>query len=377
MDSGYRICTKTVMDNVADPDISFDNNGVCNYYYEYSEKLKIRIPEAGKAEEELKRIVASIRKAGTKKQYDCIIGVSGGVDSTYTAWLVKKMGLRPLAVHLDNGWDSELAVKNVENILRKLGIDLYTEVLDWEMFRDLQLSFLKASTPDGEIPTDHAILAVLYKIAEKFKVKYIISGMNFRSEGMLPPTWARGYLDWKYIKSVQKRFGTKNLKSFPHMSVATFLYFNLIKGIRSISILNYVEFNRQDAINIIQEELGWRNYGGKHHESVYTRFYQAYILPRKFGIDKRKAHLTCLMISTGEVNREQALEELKNPPADSKLLSDDRLYLLKKLGITSEEFETIMALPVKSILDYPNNHFLERKFRNMLTKLRRMKIMPN
>ncbi|HAX92675.1 MAG TPA: N-acetyl sugar amidotransferase [Bacteroidales bacterium] len=377
MSSGYRICSKTVMDNVADPDISFDNNGVCNYYHEYSEKLKVRIPEAGKAEEELKRIVASIRKVGTKKEYDCIIGVSGGVDSTYTAWLVKKMGLRPLAVHLDNGWDSEMAVKNVENILRKLGIDLYTEVLDWEMFRDLQLSFLKASTPDGEIPTDHAILAVLYKIAEKFKVKYIISGMNFRSEGMLPPTWARGYLDWKYIKSVQKKFGTKGLKSFPHLSVASFLYYNLIKGIRSISILNYVEFNRQEAINIIQEELGWRNYGGKHHESVYTRFYQAYILPRKFGIDKRKAHLTCLMISTGEVNREQALEELKNPPADPKLLSDDRSYLLKKLSITSDEFDEIMSLPVKSILDYPNNHFLERKFREILTKLRRMKIMPN
>jgi len=373
----YKICSKTVMDNIADPDIKFDKEGVCNYYYEFKKKLEIRIPKADKAVQELNKIVSLIRKDGKNKQYDCIIGISGGVDSTYTAWLVKKIGLRPLAVHLDNGWDSELAVKNIENILKKLGIDLYTEVLDWDMFKDLQLSFLKASTPDGEIPTDHAILAVLYKTAAKFKVKYIISGMNFRSEGMLPPTWARGYLDWKYIKSVQKKFGTKSLKSFPHMSIATFLYYNLIKGIRSVSILNYVNFKRTEAVNIIQEELGWRNYGGKHHESVYTRFYQSYILPKKFGIDKRKAHLSCLIISTGEITREQALEELKNPPVDPKLLSQDKTYFLKKLGITSDEFEQIMSLPIKSIHDYPNNHFFETKFRKFLTLLRKIKIMPN
>ena len=206
------------MDNISDPDIVFDENGVCNYYHDFSRRLKVRVPPDDQSKKALKKIVASIKRSGKDKDYDCIIGVSGGVDSTYTAWLVKNLGLRPLAVHLDNGWDSELAVKNIENILEKLGIDLYTEVLDWEMFRDLQLSFLKASTPDGEIPTDHAILAVLYKLAAKFRVKYIISGMNFRSEGMLPPTWGRGYLDWRYIKSVQKKFGTQSLKSFPRLS---------------------------------------------------------------------------------------------------------------------------------------------------------------
>jgi N-acetyl sugar amidotransferase len=373
----YRICSKTVMDTTGDPDIVFDEKGICNYYYEFSDKLKIRVPTPEKAEKELRTIIDKIKRAGKGKRYDCIIGVSGGVDSTYTAWLVKQLGLRPLAVHLDNGWDSELAVKNVENILTRLGIDLYTEVLDWEMFRDLQLSFLKASTPDGEIPTDHAILAVLYKTAAKFKVRYIISGMNFRSEGMLPPSWARGYLDWKYIRSVQKQFGKQNLKTFPHLTVGGFLYYNLVRGIRSISLLNYVKFNRAEAIQVIERELGWRNYGGKHHESVYTRLYQSYILPVKFGIDKRKAHLSCLITSTGEVSREQALEELKSPPADPKAMGDDKEYLLKKLNITSEEFEDIMKRPVKNILDYPNNHHLERGFRNLLTKLRRLKIMPN
>ena len=373
----YRICSKTVMDTISDPDIVFDQNGICNYFYEFSDKLKIRVPPPGIAEAELKSIVDKIKISGKRKQYDCIIGVSGGVDSTYTAWLVKKLGLRPLAVHLDNGWNSELAVKNVENILGRLGIDLYTEVLDWEMFRDLQLAFLKASTPDGEIPTDHAILAVLYKTAAKFNIRYIISGMNFRSEGMLPPTWARGYLDWKYIRSVQKQFGTQSLGTFPHLTVTGFLYYNLVRGIRSISLLNYVNFNRAEAIQVIEQELGWRNYGGKHHESVYTRLYQSYILPEKFGIDKRKAHLSCLIISTGEVSREKALEELQLPPVDPKTIEDDREYLLKKFNITSEEFDKIMRLPVKTILDYPNNHRLERSFRSMLTKLRRLKIMPN
>ena len=255
----YRICSKTVMDTISDPDIVFDENGICNYCYEFSDKLKIRVPPPKIAEAELKSIVDKIKSSGKRKQYDCIIGVSGGVDSTYTAWLVKKLGLRPLAVHLDNGWNSELAVKNVENILGRLGIDLYTEVLDWEMFRDLQLAFLKASTPDGEIPTDHAILAVLYKTAAKFNIRYIISGMNFRSEGMLPPTWARGYLDWKYIRSVQKQFGTQSLGTFPHLTVTGFLYYNLVRGIRSISLLNYVNFNRAEAIQVIEQELGWRN----------------------------------------------------------------------------------------------------------------------
>lgn len=373
----YQICTKTVMDTIGDDDIRFDENGVCNYYHEFREKLKIRVPEASVAEKQLKDLVAKIKKEGEGKQYDCIIGISGGVDSTYTAWLVKELGLRPLAIHLDNGWNSELAVKNIENILNKLGIDLYTEVMDWEMFKDLQLSFLKASTADGEIPTDHAILSILYQTAAKFKVKYIISGMNFRNEGMLPPSWARGYLDWRYIKSVQKKFGKQSLSTFPHMTIFNFLYFNLVKKIRSVSFINYIPFDKQEAMEVIQEKLGWQNYGGKHYESIYTRFYQAYILPKKFKIDKRKAHLTCLIASTGEITREEALKILEQPTADEKLLQDDKEYLLKKFGISAEEFEAIMNAPIKTIFDYPNYHKWEIKFRKALNRLRKAKILPN
>ena len=373
----YQICTKTVMDTVGDSDIKFDEDGVCNYYHEFREKLKVRVPEATIAEEQLKSMVSAIKKGGKGKQYDCIIGISGGVDSTYTAWLVKELGLRPLAIHLDNGWNSELAVKNIENILNKLDIDLYTEVLDWEMFKDLQLSFLKASTPDGEIPTDHAILTILYRMAAKFGIKYIISGMNFRNEGMLPPSWARGYLDWKYISSVQKKFGTQSLANFPHMSVFDFLKFNLIKKIRSISFINYIPFDKDKAMKVIKKELDWKYYGGKHYESIYTRFYQGYILPKKFNIDKRKAHLTCLIASTVEVTREEALTTLKLPPCDEQMIRDDKEYVLKKFGLSEEDFENMMNTTPKTILDYPNHHVWEMKFRRMLNKLRKAKILPN
>jgi N-acetyl sugar amidotransferase len=365
------------MDTMGDPDIKFDEQGICNYYHEFNAKLNIRVPVAQEAKKQLDSLVAKMKAKGKGRPYDCIIGVSGGVDSTYTAWLVKQLGLRPLAVHLDNGWNSELAVQNIENILNKLGIDLITEVLDWDMFRDLQLSFLKASTPDGEIPTDHAINALMYNLAAKHKIKYIISGMNTRSEGMLPPSWARGHLDWKYIKNVQKIFGTKSLKSYPRLAVSKFLYFNLVNQIRVISILNYIDFKKEEASEIITKELGWRMYGGKHYESIYTRFYQSYILPEKFHIDKRKAHLTCLLISTGEVTREQALELLKQPTADPQMIVDDKEYVVKKLGLTTEEFDQIMRAPIKSILDYPNNYSLDMKFRKLLNRLREKKIFPN
>jgi N-acetyl sugar amidotransferase len=376
-DKEYRICSKTVMDTIGDPDITFDENGVCNYFYEYSAKLKIRVPPLEEGKRKLEAMVKKIKVSGKGKDYDCIIGVSGGVDSTYTAWLVKELGLRPLAVHLDNGWNSELAVKNIENILYKLDIDLYTEVLDWEMFKDLQLSFLKASTPDSEIPTDHAILSVMYKLAAKYKVKYIISGMNFRNEGLLPPTWGRGYLDWKYIKGIQRKFGTQNINSLPHFSVFQFLYWNLVKKIRSISFINYIDFKKDEAVKVIEKELDWKNYDGKHYESIYTRFFQAYILPNKFKIDKRKAHLTCQIISSGTPSREEAIDLLKKDIADPELIEKDKVYLLKKFDITSEEFDAIMKYPIKSILDYPNNYLLEFKFRKMLLQFRKWGILPN
>lgn len=365
------------MDNISDPDIQFDENGVCNYFYEFTEKLKVRVPSSDVAKQTLDKIVDDIKRKGKGKKYDCVIGLSGGVDSSYTAWLVKRLGLRPIAVHMDNGWNSELAVKNIENIVEKLDIDLYTEVLDWNSFKKLQLAFLKASTPDGEIPSDHAIVATMYKVAEKFDIQYIISGMNFRNEGLLPPTWARGYLDWKYIKSVNNIFGGEKLKNYPHLTLFKFFFLNTLKRKKNISLINYIDFNKQEAIDLIEKELDWKNYGGKHHESTYTKFYQAYILPKKFGIDKRKAHNSCLIMSSDSYTREQALEDLKKPITDEEVLERDKVYVMKKLGIKEEEFNEIMNSPIKSIYDYPNNHKIEIAFRRLLHRLRKLKLMPN
>ncbi len=353
-ENNYRICTQTIMDTTADPDIRFDENGVSNYVDYYKKLISQRVPTPDVAPKKLKDIIDKIKSAGKGKEYDCIIGVSGGVDSTYVAYLVKEMGLRPLSVHFDNGWNSELAVSNIEKVLKLLHIDLYTYVVDWDEYKDLQLSFLKASTPDGEIPTDHAIYALLFQMANKYGIKYIIKGQNIKTEGILAPSWAQGHLDWKYIRSVQKLFGTKKLKSFPHLSLFKVFYFLGIKQIKAIAILDYTDYNKKTAMDVLQNKLGWIYYGGKHYESVYTRFFQGYILPKKFHIDKRRGHLSTLICS-GEITREEALEEIKKDPyPNEELKKQDIEFAAKKLGISSDDFNNIMTSPIRSINDYPN-----------------------
>ncbi len=350
MNSEYQICTRCLMDT-SDPEIQFDDKGVCNHCHDYDRMMTQKVITGAAGEKYLQKLVDEMKRNGRNKPYDCIIGVSGGVDSTYVAYLVKKMGLRPLAVHMDNGWDSELAVKNIEETLKRLNIDLYTEVLDWEEFRDLQASFLKASTPDSEIPSDHAIWAVLGNMADKLKVKYIISGFNVRTESHLPRAWSQGHFDWKYIQSVQKQFGTLRLKTYPH--IGFFAYYRRLLTHRRVDILNYLPYNKAEAMKILEQELGWRYYGGKHYESIYTRFYQGYILPTKFGYDKRRCHLSSLICS-GEITREQALKELEKPTYSPAMQEEDREYVVKKLGLTDEAFEAILNAPKKSFWDYPS-----------------------
>ncbi|GJQ37208.1 MAG: LPS biosynthesis protein WbpG [Anaerolineaceae bacterium] len=353
----YQMCKRCVMDT-SDPEITFDENGVCNHCHTYDRLVREHIVDGEAGRQRLEKLVADIKRAGQGKQYDCVIGVSGGVDSTYVAYLVKKLGLRPLAIHLDNGWDSELAVKNIEETLKRLEIDLYTEVLDWEEFRDIQSAFLKASTPDSEIPTDHAIVAILGNMAAKLGVKYILIGNNVRTETHLPSAWSEGHFDWKYIRELHKRFGTRPLKTFPHFGFFTY-YMRMITQKR-IAILDYVHYTKKEALHVLQEELGWKYYGGKHYESIYTRFYQGYLLPVKFGYDKRRCHLSSLICS-GEMTREQALEELKIPAYSPSMQEEDREYVAKKLGLTDDEFTAIMSAPKKSYWDYPSyGHFMEQ-----------------
>jgi N-acetyl sugar amidotransferase len=337
--------------DTSDPEITFDENGECNHCHTYDRLVREHIVDGDAGRERLEKLVSDIKRAGQGKQYDCLIGVSGGVDSTYVAYLVKKLGLRPLAIHLDNGWDSELAVKNIEETLKRLGIDLYTEVLDWEEFKDLQAAFLKASTPDSEIPTDHAIVAILGNMAAKLGIKYILIGNNVRTETHLPRAWSQGHFDWKYIRELHKRFGTRPLKTFPHFGFFTY-YLRMLTQKR-IAILDYVNYTKKEALRVLQEELGWRYYGGKHYESIYTRFYQGYILPEKFGFDKRRCHLSSLICS-GEMTREQALAELSIPTYSPSMQEEDREYVAKKLGFSDEAFAAIMTAPKKSYWDYPS-----------------------
>jgi N-acetyl sugar amidotransferase len=350
---GYRLCTRCVMDT-SDPEIQFDAQGHCNLCENAAALHATRMPTYKTGDYQVDRVVEQIREAGKGRPYDCIVGVSGGVDSTYVAYAVKQLGLRPLAVHFDNGWNSELAVQNIEQALRRLGIPLHTHVVDWEEFRDLQVAFLKASVPDAELPTDHAIVALLHNMARTHGVRYIISGSNVNTESVLPLSWTYYVSDWKYIKAIHRLFGKRRLTTYPKLSLAQYIADIMIRKIRPVSLLNSIRYDKAEAVGILERELGWRNYGGKHHESIYTRFFQSYILPRKFHIDKRRAHYSSLIMS-GQMTREQALRDLELPIADESFIAEDRAYVVKKLDMTEMEFDAIMAAPVRSYRDYPSD----------------------
>jgi hypothetical protein len=228
-------------------------------------------------------------------------------------------------------------------------------VLNWDDFKDLQLSFLKASTPDGEVPTDHAIFALLYRFAAKYGLRHVITGTNVISEAILPEKWGYGYFDWRYVKSVHRKFGSAKLSNYPHFSLLDLFYYVFLRKIRMVSVLNFVEYDKKTAMRVLEDDLGWVYYGGKHYESIYTRFYQAYILPRKFDIDKRKAHYSNLILS-GQMTRDEAIAAMLQPVYPEHMLEEDREYTIKKLGMSEESFEAMMQAPCKTFEDYPNSH---------------------
>lgn len=370
VNDGYRICVQCIMDTT-DPDIVFDEQGICNHCKRYGDQARRRTFPPGERAQRLAHLVEAIKADGRNKEYDCIIGVSGGVDSTYVAYLTRKLGLRPLAVHFDNGWDSELAVANIERALKKLDIDLFTYVVDWEEFRDLQLSFLRASTPDGEVPTDHAIVALLYRTAAREGLRYILLGTNVASEAIMPVKWGYGYADLKYIRNVHRAFGSGHLRSYPSYTLLRLFEYLVLRRIRLVSILDYVDYRKAVAMREIGEDLGWIYYGGKHYESVYTRFYQAYVLPRKFKIDKRRAHYSNLVLS-GQMARNEALALLEEPIYPEKALKEDREYVIKKLGLKEVEFESIMRSRPSTFLDYPTNYLVLESLKKLRSIARRM-----
>lgn len=365
MKKKYQVCTKCVMDT-SDYDIVFDENGVCNHCRIAKKRLdKYWI----KNDSILNNIVDKIRKKGKNNRYDCIIGLSGGVDSTFLAYKVKQLGLNPLAIHFDNGWNTELAVNNIENIVKKLNIDLYTYVVNWQEFKDLQLAFLKSSTPDAEIPTDHAIIATVYKLAVKYKIKYIISGDNVSTESVLPKYWSHGHHDWKYIKNIYKKFGKFKISNYPKFNLFNLFYYKFIKRLKVIKLLNYIDYNKDNALNIIKNKLDWRDYGMKHEESIYTRFFQNYYLIEKFGFDKRRIHYSSL-INSDQMSRQEAFEKLKNPPYNKNIVQKDMEFILNKFEINKEKFVEILNKENKFFFDY--NSYEKNIITNFLLKLSRI-----
>lgn len=354
---GYKICNRCIMDT-SDPKISFDDKGNCSNCNSAFELAKrIWFPDES-GEQTLDNIFTRIRAEEKGKEFDCIIGLSGGVDSSYLAYLAVNKGLRPLVVHVDCGWNSEQAVKNVENIVKKLNIELHTFVVNWEEMKDLQRSFFKASLPDQDIPQDHAIFSALYKFANKNNIKYVLNGYNFATESILPEAWGYQAMDYRHLKAIHNRFGERKLHDYPHLNFfQRYVYFTLIRRMIIINPLNYINYRKDIAIDILKKDLGWEYYGGKHYESRFTKFFQSYYLPNKFKFDKRRAHLSSLIIS-GQMSRDEALKIMNEESFSKAEIDFDLEYVGKKLDWSVDEFNKILELPPNSHQDFPTNERL-------------------
>lgn len=353
-DLPFQVCTNCIMDST-DPEICFDEMGVCNHCNYFKNNI---IPawdlKSGSADN-LDNTISKIKDYGRGKPYDCILGLSGGVDSSYLAVKAAQWGLRPLVVHVDAGWNSELAVMNIQQICQRLGFDLITHVIDWPTMRDLQLAFMKSNLANQDVPQDHAFFAALYNYANKEKIKYVLSGSNFATESILPQAWGYDAMDATHLKSVHKKFGRKNLKRFPILGFYDFYFkYPYVKKMEIIKPLNMIDYSKELAIQELESNYGWRYYGGKHYESRWTRFFQGYYLPHKFGYDKRKAHLASLVV-TGEISRENALQQLSKPLYDPVLLREDKEFVSKKLGITIDELEKLIKEPCSHYTKFANH----------------------
>jgi N-acetyl sugar amidotransferase len=357
--------------DTSDPDITFDSAGVCSHCHAGDRLLASIRRSAEESEGALAALGNRIKAAGQGHDYDVIIGLSGGVDSSYAAVVAHRLGLRALVVHFDNGWNAELAVENIQRVVEGCGFDLQTYVINWTEFRDLQRAFLKASVIDIEMLTDHAILAALVKLADDHGIRFIVSGSNTATEHGLPPAWVWSKQDWTNIKAIHSRFGTVPLKTFPHLTRRRWLAIRAFsRGLEFVEPLDLLPYRRDEAAATLTREFGWREYGGKHHESVFTRFYQSYILPTKFGVDKRRAHLSD-RIRNGELTRDQAMEELAQPLYPSQeALANERAFVLKKLGLSDAEFDEIMATPARGHDEFPNDRGMSKAVRRAYKPIR-------
>lgn len=342
---GYRQCTRCVLDTNDRAEIEFDEQGLCNHCRRFDRERDSLPPTAVERDRKFRSVIARIKERGRGRRYDSILGLSGGVDSSYLAYIAKREGLSPLVVHFDNGWNSELAVNNIQNIVEKLGFDLHTYVINWEVFKDLQRAYLRASVIDIEVLTDHAIYGALFRLAIANRIPFVLSGNNLVTEGVLPYSWTFNKLDYVNIRDIHRRFGRGTMRTYPLLDREMKRRIRRSR-IEIITLLDLVPYEQAEVRRLLAEELGWREYGGKHCESIFTRFYQGYILPTKFHVDKRKAHFSSLICS-GQMTKAQAMLALEQPPYDSERVSADREYVLKKLGLTCDEFDKMMRAPIR------------------------------
>lgn len=349
----YQVCTNCVMDTT-DSMIQFDDRGVCDHCNGFYTNILPTWDTGEKGWEQLQRFVDKIKTEGRGKDFDCIMGMSGGIDSSYLTYVAKeKLGLRPLVFHVDAGWNSQEAVNNIERLVDHLGLDLYTEVIDWEEMRDLQLAFFKAGVAHIDTPQDHAFFATMYNFAFKHGIKYILTGANYSTECVKNPLeWHYHASDLRQLKDIHRKFGTRPLVSFPLTSILQHkVYYRYIKGIQVLKPLDYVPYIKHDAIRLLSERFGWQTYPQKHFESRFTKFYEAYWQPKKFGIDKRKVQFSSLIL-TNQMTREEALGKLSQPAYDQETIDQDFEYIATKLRVSVDELQGYMDAPNKSFHDY-------------------------
>lgn len=358
--SNYKICTSCIMDT-SDPNISFDAQGVCEYCNNFSSNIKPNWDTGSAGEAELMKIAEKIKADGKGRDYDCIIGLSGGLDSSYLAYVAKeKMGLRPLLFHVDAGWNTDQAVGNIERLVDGLGLELFTDVINWEEMKSLQVAFLKAQVPDQDIPQDTAFFSGLYKFAKANKIKYVLTGGNYSTECCREPEEWGAYpgIDTTLINDIHGKFGKRKLKTFPLVDVLSYkIYYRYVLGMQVVRPLNHVPYVKHEAEATLERLFGWKRFQHKHHESRFTRFYEDYWMPRKFGYEKRRAHFSSL-IMTGQMTREAALERISKPELDENFLKSEFEYVAHKLDLTVPELQGIFEGQNKTFHDYKNKRFL-------------------
>ncbi|QIP13912.1 N-acetyl sugar amidotransferase [Spirosoma aureum] len=360
-----RVCTKGVWDESI-PGISFDEIGISNYC-KLQETMMASYPRGEKGLADWNALVLAMKKAGKNSRYDCVVGVSGGVDSSYLLHIAVQYGLRPLAVNLDNGFNSQIAVQNIYKVTTSLGVDLETYVINYEEVQDLLRSYMKAGMPWIDTPTDLAIKATMYKVAQAVGIRYILRGNDFRSEGKQPKEWT--YADARQLRFIHKRFGSGvRLKTYPMLTLPKMVYAGLIKGIKDIRPFYYLDYKKQDAKQQMIRLYDWQDYGGHHHENLFTKFSMAYWLPRKFGIDKRKINLSAQVLSQA-ITRDEALAQLQQPFASERELVETRSYVQKKLALSDYDFQQIWSATGKNTFDYPSNYELLVKLASKLRPL--------